>query len=305
MRSVVAVVLLMGVMFVAGARAQEQALDDAWWTGPMLAPSASTLPRGHFLIEPYLYDVKADGTNGFGNLTYMLYGVADKFTVGMIPTAGLNVVSKGASSSGVGVGDLTVQGQYRLRKYRQGSWLPTMSVAVLESLPTGKFDRLGSRPSDGMGSGAYTTTLALYTQTYFWMPNGRILRTRFNVTQSFSRSADVRDVSVYGTENGFRGKAQPGPASYVNAAWEYSVTRRWVLALDGTYRHAASTSVRGFTGMAATRLDSGSSETFALAPAVEYNWGPNIGVLVGVRVMGFGHNTSISVTPAVALNFVH
>ena len=34
-----------------------QSLDDAWWTGPMLAPSAATLPRGHFLIEPYLFDV--------------------------------------------------------------------------------------------------------------------------------------------------------------------------------------------------------------------------------------------------------
>ena len=27
--------------------------DDAWCTGPILAPPASTLPRGHFLIEPY------------------------------------------------------------------------------------------------------------------------------------------------------------------------------------------------------------------------------------------------------------
>ena len=53
-------------MMTALASAQEsqsppfvprQSLDDAWWTGPMLAPSAATLPRGHFLIEPYLYDV--------------------------------------------------------------------------------------------------------------------------------------------------------------------------------------------------------------------------------------------------------
>jgi len=34
-----------------------QSLDDAWWSGPMLAPSAATLPRGHFLVEPYFYDV--------------------------------------------------------------------------------------------------------------------------------------------------------------------------------------------------------------------------------------------------------
>ena len=48
------------------ARAQEasqpssvvrQSLDDAWWTGPMLAASANTVPKGHFLIEPYLDDV--------------------------------------------------------------------------------------------------------------------------------------------------------------------------------------------------------------------------------------------------------
>ena len=38
-----------------------QSLDDAWWTGPMLAPSANTLPQGHFLIEPYLYDVTTQG----------------------------------------------------------------------------------------------------------------------------------------------------------------------------------------------------------------------------------------------------
>lgn len=32
-------------------------MDDAWWTGRMLATLAATLPRGHFLIDPYLYDV--------------------------------------------------------------------------------------------------------------------------------------------------------------------------------------------------------------------------------------------------------
>lgn len=203
------------------------------------------------------------------------------------------------------MGDLSVQGQYRLTKYRQGHWIPTASIAVLESLPVGKYDRLGDRPSDGMGSGAYATTLALYTQTYFWMPNGRILRTRFNVSQSFSKSTDVHDVSVYGTQTGFRGKAEPGRTTFVNAAWEYSVTRRWVLALDATYRHAANTRVRGFTGGSLTGIDSGSSEAFGFAPAVEYNWSPRIGVLLGTRIIALGHNTAVSVTPAVAINFVH
>lgn len=65
-----------------------QSLDDAWWTGPILAASAGTLPRGHFLVEPYLYDsitygrYDTDGdrsntpdTNSFGSQTYLLYGL--------------------------------------------------------------------------------------------------------------------------------------------------------------------------------------------------------------------------------------
>lgn len=290
-----------------------QSLDDAWWTGPMLAPSAATLPRGHFLVEPYLYDVIAAHSNGFGSLTYINYGLADRVTVGLIPTAGFNKLSDGPSSSSVELGDLTLQTQFGLTKFHAGSWIPTTSVAVQETLPTGKYDQLGNRPSDGLGSGAYTTTLALYSQIYFWLPNGRILRMRFNTTQGFSNSVNVEDVSVYGTGAGFRGQARPGSSFYVDTAWEYSLTRRWVLALDATYRHNWNTSVTGYSvlnpnGMQnppSIQMDSGSSEVFAFAPAVEYSWKSNLGVLLGTRVIPAAHNTHVSITPAVAINFVH
>jgi len=240
-RYVAAAALTIAALFVgtAGAQAQQQAptsssivrqsLDDAWWTGPMLAPNASTLPRGHLLIEPYLYDVIAAHSNGFGSLTYINYGLLDRLTFGMIPTAGFNQVSNGPSSSSAKLGDLTLQTQYRLTKFREASWIPTTSITVQETLPTGKYDRLGDRPSDGLGSGAYTTTLALYSQTYFWLPNGRILRMRFNLSQAFSSNVNVEDVSVYGTASGFRGNAKPGNSFLVDPSWEYSVTRSWVL----------------------------------------------------------------------------
>jgi hypothetical protein len=291
----------------ASSTDERQSLDDAWWTGPMLAPSASTLPRGHILIEPYLYDVTAAHANGFGSLTYMNYGLTDRVTVGLIPTAGFNAVSNGASSSGIGMGDLSVQGQFRLTTFRPGNWVPTTSVAVQETFPTGKYDRLGQRPSDGMGSGVYTTTLSFYTQTYFWLPNGRILRTRFNVSHALPSRAEVRDVSVYGTAAGFRGHAEPGKSIVLDSSWEYSMTRRWVLAVEATYRHGSNTRVAGTNVFDSTnvRLNLGSSDTVAFAPAVEYSWKPNIGVLLGVRVIPPGHNTSPTITPAVALNFVH
>ncbi|MFY9805484.1 MAG: hypothetical protein WA211_01290 [Candidatus Acidiferrales bacterium] len=288
--------------------ADRQALGDAWWTGPMLANSAATLPRGHFLIEPYLYDVIATHSNGFGSLTYMEYGLVDRLTVGLIPTAGFNKMSDALSSSGVGLGDISVLGQYRLTQFHEGGWIPTMSFFVEETFPTGKYDRLGERPSDGFGGGAYTTTLALNTQTYFWMRNGRILRMRFNTSQALSGYAKVEGVSVYGTGAGFQGHAKPGASSFVDAAWEYSLTRNWVLALDATYRHTASTRVTGYDmtqNPPEVRKSSGSSDAVGFAPAIEYNWKPTLGVLLGTRVIAIGHNAATTITPAVALNFVH
>lgn len=288
-----------------------QSLDDAWWTGPLLAPSAATLPTGHFLVEPYLYDVTSPHTNGYGSLTYALYGLTDRLTLGLIPTFGFNVVDGGANSSGIGAGDVTVQAQYRLMQFEPGGWVPTTSVVVQETLPTGKFDRLGNRPGDGFGSGAYTTTLALYSQMYFWLPNGRILRTRFDVSRAFPGTADVDDVSVYGTGQGFRGRARPGKSLYFDSSWEYSLTKNWVLALDLTWRHDGNTFVTGRNILDPAskpgdiRFDSGSSNAFGYAPAVEYSWTENLGMLVGVRVIAAHHNAPATVTPAIGINYVH
>ena len=288
--------------------ADREALGDAWWTGPMLANSAATLPQGHFLIEPYLYDVIGAHSNGFGSLTYIEYGLFNRFTVGLIPTAGFNKMNDALSSSGVGLGDVSVLGQFRLRQFREGSWLPTTSIFVEETLPTGRYDKLGERLSDGFGGGAYTTTLALNNQTYFWLRNGRILRMRFNVSQALSSYAKVEGASVYGTTSGFQGHAKPGASSFVDAAWEYSLTRKWVLALDATYRHTGNTRVTGYDvgeTPPGVKLNSGSSDAVGFAPAIEYNWKSTLGVLLGTRVIAIGHNTAMTITPAIALNFVH
>ena len=290
-----------------------QSTDDAWWTGPMLAASPNTLPRGHFLVEPYIYDVRTAHSDGFGSLTYMNYGLTDRFTVGLIPIFGFNMVSDGTNSSGIGLGDLSLLAQYRLTQFRAGSWVPTTAIVVQEALPTGKFDKLGNRPSDGLGGGAYATTISLYSQTFLWMPNGRILRTRLDVSDTFSNSVHIEDVSVYGTAFGFRGRAEPGSSLFVDLAGEYSVTQRWVLGIDLTYRHSANTRVTGYDVLdpestpnpPSIVFNSGSSDGFGFAPAIEYNWTPRFGVLLGTRVILAGHNSSSSITPAVAINMFY
>jgi len=53
------------------------------------------------------------------------------------------------------------------------------------------------------------------------------------------------------------------------------------------------------------RFDAGSSQAFGFAPAIEYSWKGNLGVIFGVRVIPAGRNTSATITPAVAINMVY
>jgi hypothetical protein len=57
--------------------------------------------------------------------------------------------------------------------------------------------------------------------------------------------------------------------------------------------------------MVPVRVESTVSHTLALAPALEFSWRNNIGVLIGVRVIAAGRNTPFTVTPAIAINYVH
>ena len=279
-----------------------QPLADAWWTGPMLAASAGTLPRGHVLVEPYLYNVMTPHGNEYGSLTYLLYGVTDRLTAGLTPTFDYTTVSGGLGSSGVARGDTTLIAQYGLSRFHVGSAMPATAVMLEETVPTGRYDNLGSRPGNGIGGGAYTTSLGLNTQTYVWLPNRRILRLRLDTMESFSRSVPLQGVSVYGTDANFSGHANPGNTLLVDAAGEYSATRNWVPALDVTYRYAANTALVNAAG-AVTNL--GAQAGFGVAPAIEYSWASNWGVLLGTRFALKGRNVTASTTPAIAINFVY
>ncbi len=310
----------------SASQSDRQSLDDAWWTGPIVAAGAATLPPGRAPIEPYVYDVitrgrydndgnyrSTDTVHSYGSLTYMLYGITDGFTAGLIPTFGYTDAGTSTDSSRIGVGDLTLQGQFRLSQFREGKRIPTSSVVLQQTLPTGKYDRLGTRPGDGQGAGAYATSIALHSQYYLWMPNGRIVRTRLNVEYEVSDSVGLADTSVYGTRDGFRGRAEPGDKFAIYSAWEYSVTRNWVLAVDLFYQHDATTRVRGTDLVTVSgaqqrvpfEAESGSAWRFGVAPAIEYNFTSRIGVIVGARWFAAGRNTGASVTPVAAINMVY
>jgi hypothetical protein len=316
--------ILLGALLECAAQAAmaEEQLDDAWWTGPIVAASAATLPTGHILLEPYIFDIDTNAAfdqNGhrhavsnqhfFGSQTYLLYGLTNDFTAGIIERAVFRQSGDLSPATGVQQGDLTLHAAYRLTRFGTDR-LPDISIVFEETLPTGRYDRLDVS-NDGAGNGVYSTALALYSQYYLWAPNGRIVRTRLDVTYTHSASAIVQDLSVYGSTDGFRGRVWPGDTLDVTVAAEYSITQRWVLATDLLYHTGANSLLEGIQPTAGTaapepvRGSTGNSYQVGIVPALEYNFTSRVGIIGGFRVLEIGRNISGSVTPVVGLNVVY
>src|SRR2546429_198922 len=161
------------VVSSAAAAPAEQSREDAWWTGPMLAPSAATLPQGHVLVEPYLFDVMTDGhfdmhgtrrasahEHDIGSLSYILYGLTERLSVGLIPRFGFNEPAGAPNSSSVGAGDVSLQAGYGLTRFEDGRLMPAISLVIDETLPTGRYQRL-ARVSDVRADSGSGYSLAL------------------------------------------------------------------------------------------------------------------------------------------------
>ncbi|MES2253929.1 MAG: transporter [Pseudomonadota bacterium] len=296
-----------------------QSMQDTWMTGPLLTLPGDTMSAGTIGFVPILLDgISIGGIDGQGHsynvpaqnqvslLAYLIYGVTDDFNLGIVPRVSYNHMPSYKSSSNIQPGDLSIEGQYRLSHFQEGGWLPTISVDLAETLPTGTFDRL-DRVTDGVGSGAYTTTVGLYAQTYFWLPNGHILRPELNVSYFLSNEVHVSGLSTYGTPTNFEGVAHPGQGLSVDLAVEYSISKNWVAGADLWYEHDRSTRIAGVypAGNSSQSMiqETGSSDMFYVAPSIEYNWSGSLGVIVGVRIFATGRNLTKTITPIIAIAY--
>src|SRR5437763_2789765 len=288
-----------------GAKAQGQdaerlgaAMKAARWTGPMLASTSETLPHGHFYTEPYFYDVMVGGDHHPGSSGFYQYGLFDNLTVGFQPSF---ATATNHIGRGMAIGDFKLLSQLRLTHFTPRHQVPTIALVLNEVIPTGKFDRLG--PSqEGHGSGAFATEVGVNVQHWFLLNNGRLLRARINVLQRFYNKTRVEGRSVYGTDARFRGHARPGARTTLIGAVEYSLTNEWVLAFDVEADFAGRARTIGQEASGGpVSTSSLPSRDVGFAPAVEYNWSPSTGALLGIWRIPKGHNSPPSVTPAIAI----
>jgi hypothetical protein len=269
----------------------DQVRDEAWFTGSLNSTGANALPAGHFLAEPYLGEAMVSGAHRLESLNLLLYGVTDEFTVGLIPRFSWRERGQ--------VGDLTTRLQYRFAAYDESTGMPALAAVVHETFPTGKYDDLDRAGADGAGSGAYQTQFGLLADDYATIA-GRTLRLRLDLSYAVSNSVGLENRSVYGTPDGFRGRARPGAAYDATFALEYSLSTRWAVALDASYDRFERTRIDG-PGFHAV---SPAGQSADLVPAVEYNFTAFTGLIVGVQMPVWRQDTPRLIMPMAALNCV-
>jgi len=283
----------------ADAEQLRAAMKTARWTGPMLASTAETLPRGHFYTEPYFFDVIVHGDHHPGSSGFYQYGLLNNLTVGLQPSF---ATATNRLDRGMTIGDFKLLSQVRLTHFTPDHQVPTIALVLNEVIPTGKFDRLGPT-QEGHGSGAFATEVGVNVQHWFLLKHGRLLRARLNLLERVYNRTSVEGRSVYGTAEGFSGHARPGARTTLIGAVEYSLTDKWVLAFDVEADFAGRTTIEGRDAAGLpVRNSSPASSDIGFAPAVEYNWSPSAGALLGLWIIPKGHNAPASITPAIAIS---
>jgi hypothetical protein len=283
-----------------------------WFTGPLLAPSAHTIPQGHVNLQPYFFYTVNTGiyTNhwhpksipNFYNSTLQIptqVGITKFMDFQLTPQMVWNKVKR---QNYIDIGDLPFVAGFQLALDVVGGWQPAVKFRLGANIPTGKYDHLKRNKlgTDSTGSGSWLPTVGLAFSKLLHLGNGiHFLDARLFFNYEIGTPAYVKGLSSYGGGKGTRGKVFPGNTFTIDAAIECNLTQEWVIALDGVYVHNNKTR---FSGKTTYPIGPPSGEQFSLAPAVQYNWSQYLGVIGGVWFTVAGRNAARFTSGVIAIN---
>ncbi len=289
-----------------------------WFTGPILAGSGHTIPKGHTNFEQYsfntvlqgVYDANGHVTPMSDNISYSLNpvitrGLTNRIDAQLILAYNFNR-NRGASDNEIG--DTTAGFGYQVLEQKDSKWRPDLRFSVMEIFPSGKFDNLNptKNGTDSSGLGSYQTALNLNFQRLFTFNGEHYLRTRLNFGYVFAGNVHIQGISAYGGSPSTDGIVNPGNVISVDAAAEYSLTQNWVAVMEvnASERDASSFSAHPeFTDLDDfDTIGHARGDQVSLAPALEFNFTPNVGLIGGMWFPVYGRSTAKFLTYVLALN---
>jgi hypothetical protein len=299
--------------FNLGQTVQQSAKESfvPWFTGPLLAPSTTTVPQGHVNIEPYYYyqifngfytDAwKATPSKNFYAQYVQLFiqaGVSENADLQILPQYFWNSYNDQKCS---GFGDTLLISGLKIYTEDTNTWYPSVKLALLLNAPTGRYQKLNPKKlgTDLTGLGVWAPGATLVFGRQINLDSRHVISVRASANYNIGTAVHVKGINAYGGDITTKGIVYPGNSLFVDVAFEANITQSWVYAMDITYTHANKTR---FTGKSLFPNTKPSSEQFALAPALEYNFNANIGLISGVWFSYAGRNTLRFLSGVLALN---
>ena len=284
-----------------------------WFTGPLLAPGSDTVPPGHFNVQPFTffsantgsYDEKGKvqtATNSYAVIERIILqaGITDFMDAQLFPTFS-HRFTRGAQSTQVD--DMTFLVDLQLWRASAGTKMPNVKIALNASAPIGKYHKLNPNNygTDASGSGSWQPSGMFFLGRLYQLPNSKFLSVRAAMNYTAQTPVKVRGLNTYGGAPDTRGTVYPGNVFWADIGMEYTLTRNWVVAIDAFYEYINKTRFSGNPGSSGT-MRSLAGESFSLAPAIEYNFSINVGLIAGVWFTYKGKNTPRFIDGIISIN---
>ncbi|KTD57699.1 hypothetical protein [Legionella shakespearei] len=281
---------------------------EPWFTGPAIAISGKTVAKGKIAVQPYATYRDAYGafnnqgkkvntidTHASGYEQLVFYGLTDWMDIqGLFAVSQQYQLNKMSSE----LGDTRVLTGIQLLKGELHSWKPFIKLLFAQFIPTGKYQNLSPLHLglDANGAGAYSRWIGFVVHKYIQFKNEHYLSTRVQVNYRTAETTAVSGFNSYGGGYQTQGKVKVGYGFQADWAIEYQLTQKWVGVLEFNYRYNDQSRFYGFPGFDAfgkvANIGSNNQYTFSFLPGIEYNFGPNVGILFSLWMSVKGKNAA-------------
>lgn len=233
------------------------------------------------------------------------YGLADNVDVQLnIPY----IINQNQHHTGRHIGDTVITLGYQLLEQGGSRWLPDLRVTIQESMPSGRFEELNplNLGTDGTGGGSMQTSFGLNFQHLDYIFVDHALRERLSLSYLYAAPVNVRGSNAYGGVADSHGQIKPGNLVSADLAGELSLNKNWVAVMEGFYFSRNSNRFKGYSGVTKGGLPymfaQNQVSELSLAPAMEFNFSPNVGLIAGVWFSTLGKYAPDFMSTVVALN---
>lgn len=269
-----------------------------WFTGPILALQGHTNPPNVLTVQPYLFFTTTYGKydanwtsqrvtplNAIECLVNATYGLTDFMDIEVLASF---IYQNRGSANQVLWQDTSLLLGFQALEDNKYSWEPNLRIALQQVFPTGRFDNLNpkKRGTDESGAGSYQTGINFDFQKLFKLENGQFFRGRLCLQYLFlPLSVPIQGISIYGGTEKTRGTIKVGQTVTLITSGEYTITQNWVFAMDIQYQLKSRSRFSGKIGNSLMRnkerVGHPLFQQISIAPAIEYNFSKNIGIIGG------------------------